>query len=97
MTLCSLSFGFGGRIVTTKAQFRNGRKAYRRAGNVKVSYLNSIATQNHLLRKVNEFPGPLTADIKDQFKVHGTTVALRKFINDRMKIAEQMKVFGDAI
>ena len=43
------------------------------------------------MRKVNEFPGPLTADVTDQFKVHGTTVALRKFLNDRIKIAEQMK------
>ena len=75
------SFGFGGRMVTTKAQFRNGKTTYRKAGFVKVSKLNEIFFSNKAICKVSDFPGPLYADAQDQFQNRSTLSKLKSFWN----------------
>ena len=82
------SFGFGGRIVTTKAQFRNGKTTYRKAGFVKVSKLNEIFFSNKAICKVSDFPGPLYTDAQDQFQNRSTLSKLKVFLEQRVVYAE---------
>ena len=82
------SFGFGGRMVTTKAQFRNGKTTYRKAGFVKVSKLNEIFFSNKAICKVSDFPGPLYTDAQDQFQNRSTLSKLKSFLEQRVIYAE---------
>ena len=75
-------------MVTTKAQFRNGKTTYRKAGFVKVSKLNEIFFSNKAICKVSDFPGPLYADAQDQFQNRSTLSKLKSFLEQRVIYAE---------
>jgi len=85
-----MSFGFGGRMLTTKAQMHGGSKTYRRRGNVKISSINSILTRNNIINKLNKFPGPLEADMTNQFKSQTIASSLQTFLSYRIKSAPQI-------